>query len=751
MALPCPYKTHPPYRQPDWGKTEPNDVEGHDVKAAEVLRLYEAGRRDFRGENLRGQRFCGKDLSGADFSGADIRGTNFRNATLIDANFAQVEAGLQVGWMIVLTILITLLSNVSGGTSALTEFLTSSLFQAPSAQQIAAGWTSLGISLASFITFIRWGLNATTVAAIAGAAILITILIVNLTPFYIVSEIDITVVSIIVGLTTAVVAFVASTIVTDSLIYSCAIVILGTVTGAFEFARSSDTASIKFSIINTVIVTLLAIYIGYYSSQSGSRNIWIFRASVAFISLRGTTFRSANLANTKFINSILESTDFRGATLTHTCFRDAQKLDRVRPGTTYLNTPKIQNLLRTGNGDNQNFDHLPNLSGINLNGVSMVNADLTGSNLIGSSFRGAHLTDASFTTANLNQANLQDADLTNAKLIQTQLDQADLTGATLTGATLEDWGITTRTQLRGIQCDYVFMRQPPPGHPNPNPRRKPDDWTKTFAEGEFVDFIAPMVETLDLYHNQTADPRAVALAFHELQQQNPDADIELVSMEKRGKNRDKVLLRAEVNLESDLSALNSQYFQRYDELRALPPQALHALLAEKDKEVQRLERMLNTAIERSPTVHVSQTQGNNIVSESKYNLSHAQFGGGFAETVQGDQTGGTINNYGASMDDIARLLAALKDQAQTFPAEHKADALDVIEDLETDIQKPEPDQGRIARRLKRLGAIAATVGTLTSGAVTFSGDLNQFAGNIAQLTETLGIPVEQVQPPATTP
>ncbi len=43
------------------------------MKAAEVLRRYAAGERNFRGVNLRGQSFKGADLSGADFSYADIR------------------------------------------------------------------------------------------------------------------------------------------------------------------------------------------------------------------------------------------------------------------------------------------------------------------------------------------------------------------------------------------------------------------------------------------------------------------------------------------------------------------------------------------------------------------------------------------------------------------------------------------------------------------------------------------------------
>ena len=133
-------------------------------------------------------------------------------------------------------------------------------------------------------------------------------------------------------------------------------------------------------------------------------------------------------------------------------------------------------------------------------------------------------------------------------------------------------------------------------------------------------------------------------------------------------------------------------------------------------------------------------EGNNYVSND------TQFAGGFAETVQGDQIGGTINNYGASLADIPRLITALCEQAQAFPAEHKDEALDVLDDLEVDIQKPEPDPSRIGRRLKRLAVIVTTVGALAGGAATFSGNLNTFTGNVLELTETLGIPVEQVQP-----
>ena len=69
------------------------------MKAADVLKRYAKGYRDFRGEDLKKQNFNGKDLSGADFtganfSGASIRGTNFSKTILCDANFSNIKAGI---------------------------------------------------------------------------------------------------------------------------------------------------------------------------------------------------------------------------------------------------------------------------------------------------------------------------------------------------------------------------------------------------------------------------------------------------------------------------------------------------------------------------------------------------------------------------------------------------------------------------------------------------------------------------------
>jgi uncharacterized protein YjbI with pentapeptide repeats len=57
------------------------------MKAVEVIEQYKNGRRDFRGESLRGCNFKNQELSGADFSGCDIRGANFSRANLTGVKF----------------------------------------------------------------------------------------------------------------------------------------------------------------------------------------------------------------------------------------------------------------------------------------------------------------------------------------------------------------------------------------------------------------------------------------------------------------------------------------------------------------------------------------------------------------------------------------------------------------------------------------------------------------------------------------
>ena len=648
------------------------------MKAVELLQFYESGRRDFRGENLRGQNFKGKNLAGSDFSGADIRSTNFTNADLTKANFTQAKAGLQRRWAVGLTLLAFFLSGCSVLFSGFIGHWVALIFDFSSLEEQVAGWVALTAIVIFSILLVRQGLVAIAIAIAIAMTMAVAIAVVGSGSGALPGAIAMA-----IAVATALVIAIAMVLI---IAIAIAGALAGVGVGAMAIAGATTIIGAKAGIV-AFALTLVSAYISWRALKGDERDAWIRSSAIAFAAIGGTSFRGATLTDAGFSQARLKSTDLRRAMLLRTCWRDAEKLDRVRPGETYLNHAEVRQLVLTGEGQGQSYANLLNLTGINLQGANLVQADFTGSNLKDGNLQGATLANASFISANLNCANLQDTDLSNAKLVQAQLDYADLTGATLTGAYIEDWGITTRTQLDGIRCEYVFMRLPREGSTDPNPHRKPDNWKRNFTEGEFSNFIAPMVETLDLYHNQVLDPRAMAIAFSELRKQNPDAELEIISTEKRGRSLDKFNLKVRTHSQADRSQLHHQYFERYEHLLTLPPQALIELLMEKEGKAQMFAGMIGTAISKPKTqIDNYHSQGNTTMSQSnsgapKYDLRNAKFSGGFAETVKGDQVGGNQYNYATlekqsladSALEIQRLLKQLEETNPTATeAEQKA-------------------------------------------------------------------------------
>ena len=64
-------------------------------KSEELLRLYQAGQRNFRNVHIWNQSFKGQDLSGVDFEGAALQCSDFTNAILRGANFRSVICGVK--------------------------------------------------------------------------------------------------------------------------------------------------------------------------------------------------------------------------------------------------------------------------------------------------------------------------------------------------------------------------------------------------------------------------------------------------------------------------------------------------------------------------------------------------------------------------------------------------------------------------------------------------------------------------------
>jgi uncharacterized protein YjbI with pentapeptide repeats len=222
-------------------------------------------------------------------------------------------------------------------------------------------------------------------------------------------------------------------------------------------------------VVGTILVAsipLLGTYIGWQASVKNKKFTTIRDLAITFVSQGGTSFRGANLTDANFTEATLKNADFRDANLTRTRWFHAQKLYLACVGNSYLQFPQVQQLVITGIVQEQNFDNL-NLQGINL--------------------QQAHLAGASFIGTNLSEANLRQTNLSRAKLVKAQLDKTDLFGACLTGACVQDVEITSSTQLRGVECQYIFTRLLT--QENPAPGRVPEDHRQMFKPGEFLHFM----------------------------------------------------------------------------------------------------------------------------------------------------------------------------------------------------------------------------------------------------------------------
>lgn len=588
------------------------------MKAAELLERYQAGQRDFSGKNLRGQNFQGQELSGAIFANTDIRGANFAYANLTATTFTQAQAGLQKRWVVILGITSLLLSAISGTVSACLGFFSTSILDThiPDIQPIGV---FVLVSIAVFVsTLIRQGTQKSLVSVSTSTLILVLIYagtsILTLTlakttaaetagRFFLVLLGLVLLVGILVLTLIGPIAIVSAIAITGSIaIIPTAIIALMAAIATSIFILSPQVwtpffiTRISFGIATAILLTSVNIHIGWRASQGDQRDIWIRSTAYALAAIGGTSFRRAKLTDANFSKASLQCTDLRQALLLRTCWRHAKNLEQVRVGGTYLHNPKIRQLLVNGYGQGQTYRGLI-LAGLNLDQANLFRADLSGTNLQQSTLQETNLASANLIGANLTQANLKGANLANTKLVRAQLEQADLTGVTLTGAYLENWRIDPSTKLDNIRCDYVFMHLPDHNSSSENRYRKPDNWNQIFAEGEFADLIAPLPRTLDLYHTGAVDACAVAIAFHTLQTQNPQAELTIVAMEKRGQERNQLLVRAAASQPTDLSKLHGDYFDQYQYLLTLPSSSIHSLLMEKGKDTQLLAGLINTSME----------------------------------------------------------------------------------------------------------------------------------------------------------
>lgn len=628
--------------------------------------------KDFRHQNLRGQSFQGQDLVDADFSGADVRGVNFNNAVLTRANFQKTQAGLTPYEAIFLGFVFLLGSFLSAGIlgyiSAFVELRLQN--NDPFADIIYLVFT-VALLIIFFLIIINRGFGVTLGAFVIAITAIVAAIMVFLSKAtaYIAGLIVLTLViaMAIAGVIIAAVMATATRTLAGNVGLGIAgmLAVLGAILGLRENFRNRSISPFLLAIALSLVLVLIALscYISRRAIAGDKKYSIICSIAITLCSLGGTSFKGANLTDADFTSASLKHADLRGAILTRTCWFQAKYLAQARTKGTYLENKQIQKLVVTKNGQDQNFNHL----------------DLRGLNL-----QEANLVDASFIGAKLSESNLREADLSRAKLVQAQFYGADLTAACLTGAIIQDWSISTDTKLEAVKCEYIYMQLPT--KTDPDPCRKPDNRNEVFQEGDFADFIAPIIKTLDLYHTQNVDlrilghtfktldlyhyngidPSAVAIALKDLAEEYPEAGLELVSLSGRGES--KMRLQARVTGTADRSNLSQEYFMRYKEISALPYADLQSMLAgmaEKDERIQSLEQMVMSAI-----------AGNKFYVETYYNLGETvseqhsisinSGGGNVSGIVGGDVTDiSGMLNLGAISGDVSNTIGQLPTASET--------------------------------------------------------------------------------------
>jgi uncharacterized protein YjbI with pentapeptide repeats len=673
----------------------------------------------FHNANLRGFNFKGQDLTEADFTGADIRGANFTNAVLVGANFHNAKTGLSKNWIVVLSLAIFFLTFLPGLISGYGACLIANLIGDGKTGETLIFSIVFFIILIANLTVIYWrGIGATLaiLAETIGGGLIAAI------PFFPSGEkgellalgaqfTTLALAGTISGIAnmSIAVAIARSLMWRGALIFTSITALLGIIFGVILGGANYTSYIVSSLIAITVIAS--GTYVGSQAIQGNRKYTLIQSIAIAAISQGGTKFRRANLTDANFTAATLKSADFRQANLTRTNWYLAKQLDQSRCDRTYLEDPQIRQLAITKDGQGKHFEHL-DLSGLNL--------------------KEANLKDAFFIGADLSETTLENANLTGARLVKTQLYQANLSGTRLTGAYIENWGISTNTNLDNIKCDYIFMQLPTAA--DPDPCRKPDNKKENFKEGDFADFIAPIIKTLDLYHTQNLDlrevgikfktldlfhyegidPSAAAIALKQLIEQHPEAELEVIALEGRG--NEKIRLQAKVTGDTNRSELNAEYFAKYQQIKSLPYSDMQSLLTgieEKDERIRGLEKLLENAISQ-PKFYVEtyQNQGEFIMAqENKGNVNISGVQGNISgiaaagenQTMTGVAIGAisgsvtnTISQLPASSDPntpgikelLTQLQAAIEAES-ALPDEDKAEALEQVKTLAEAGQKPE--------------------------------------------------------------
>ena len=602
---------------------------------------------------LRRRSYRKQDLSGADFSSWDIRGIDFSYTVLESADFSNATAGVTPPYKIGLSIGSFVFSLISGSimgyASAFPIFIQAFLDESSTFGRMALSIAAFVVLATSLILAIRKGLGSTLGFFILVVAALVVIVSAVGTGEILAATLvqAMAIAGAIAGLVLGAIVIATAIFTKFPIALSLLLMFFGAALGVWEGLQGINIgigASAVFITLSSILSLLtISLYLGTQSNIENSKYFLIRVISLKLSTLGSTSFKGANLTLANFTSAKLPSTDFRHANLRCSNFFKATGLEQARLDSTPLYRLNVRKLLTTRNGQGQNFDR-QNLRDLNLNS--------------------ANLQDASFIGADLSGSSLENANFTGAKLAGTKLHQSILNSAILTGAVIENWGLSTDTQLGGIICDFIYTRLPTPE--DLDPCRKPDNKKEFFELGDFDDFITPFLRTLglyktqnvnlrqigrefrtlDLFHHESIEPAAVALALQQVGHAYPEAELEILSVE--GRSNDKVRLQTKVATNIDREKLSAEYHAIYEQLKALPDRAFIGKLG---NQLKNLEEILSYSITQPKYYIETYIKGDQNLTQNQGNISINASG-----NVQGISTvsaSGDVTMTGVQMGDIS--------------------------------------------------------------------------------------------------
>ena len=180
-----------------------------------------------------------------------------------------------------------------------------------------------------------------------------------------------------------------------------------------------------------------------------------------------------------------------------------------------------------------------------------------------------------------------------------------------------------------------------------------------------LETLVPHYQSHEYFYDRTTTANALthkswslsSILFHESLQRGsgffkalPESGLTTVSTAQEARTWDALFPQSGITQIGPKAVI--QDFKRCEQFLMSLPTVWRVLLAEKEKQIQMLVKMINIAVSR-PGIYAEtyQQQGDTMSDKrseaSKFDLRGAQFAGGFAETVQGNHIGGTHHNYTA--------------------------------------------------------------------------------------------------------